>query len=1088
MRAKGLVILLLILGVGLVAYRLVQLQRKYLTPRVVEVEKTVVERIRAPLPPNELKAAALKAEVRFFAQGDRFYARVKERDRSGVLREEIRELFVKGINLGPALPGTYPAQFAPTRKDYLRWFRLMAEAGFNAVRVYTVLPPEFYDALREYNLRRGRHPLYLLQGVWATDPEHGNYFDEEYTARFEREIVRAVHAVHGRSPYFADVSEYTLGFLLGREWEPHTVLRNDQINRDKRTFQGVFFSVPEGTPTEVWLAARMELLMAYETSEFGTQRPVSFVNWLPLDPLYHNTEWIEDPRVREYDNDLVSVDFNHIHRTPWNRAGFFATYHAYPYYPDFINFEYAGDSSRFGPDNYAGYLRALKQLHRGIPLFIAEFGVPSSRGIAHFNPYGMHQGGHTEREQGEIDYRLFQDLYDEGCAGGALFSWMDEWFKRNWLFMDFEIPLDRNPLWHNVYDAEQTYGLLAFGPQVIRIDGEVSDWEGIQPLVQSRKGRIRALYATADPEYLYLRIDLDRPLHFEAETLWLAIDTYDPKLGDRRIPVGNRDLRADHGVEFLGVFPSPESARILVDTSYTVFWDRIEGIRAAMRPKPNDDGLFIEPRLVANRMRVSLLGDTFPSKHFLPGRLIYGRSDENSLAEWFAATPHIEIRLPWNLLNVTDPSSHRILFDDPQTPDLDAVETDGFAFALLISSEDGLDALPALRGNTLRFTRRYRWEGWEKPQWRERIKESYFVLKEKLPSLESDPSRRQVALTPVSTPSELRFALLPFPEGAPHGVSLVFEEGLRGQAQEAPRVLLPYRMRATFGVRPWEEIAPASARVPDPALQPVGEEALRALVAEGHEIALHDRPSAALQNRREALERKAGAPVTTLLTEEQPSAQEIREIQSAGFERVIFPEGEKGHTPGRPAFALSAYPLPRTERSGLQKLWSFLQQPDRWKIFLVPPILPMKARLLAQKPALGRVATSWDLRRWVRLIRNSGAAALPVQEMAQHLEAWRKATLRVERQGESLYRLQIEGENLPPVPLVVQIEGPSSFLRVEGPEGSTYYELRGYPIRIKLPPGRAITVHRVAATTGVRRRSAFYPRANRTFVSLTTTN
>ena len=68
-----------------------------------------------------------------------------------------------------------------------------------------------------------------------------------------------------------------------------------------------------------------------------------------------------------------------------------------------------------------------------MPLLISEFGVPTSRGIARYQPDGMHHGGHNEDEQGEILQRLFTSIKEAGAAGGITFAWADEWFKSNWM-------------------------------------------------------------------------------------------------------------------------------------------------------------------------------------------------------------------------------------------------------------------------------------------------------------------------------------------------------------------------------------------------------------------------------------------------------------------------------------------------------------------------------------------------------------------------------------------------------------------------------------------------------------------------------
>jgi hypothetical protein len=216
-------------------------------------------------------------------------------------------------------------------------------------------------------------------------------------------------------------------------------------------------------------------------SSYGESCPLSFVNWPTLDPLDHPTEATraeEDailarqgrPRKPEkgavYDNDAWSVDADRVAATTAWPAGLFVSYHAYPYFPDFLILDpaYVRAHDAEGPDAYAGYLRRLTRHHAGRPVLIAEFGVPSSRGVAHRQPQGFDHGGHDESAQAAIDARLFRAIRETGCAGGIVFAWLDEWFKRNWLFQDLELPHERNPLWLNVLDPEQRFGIMAADP------------------------------------------------------------------------------------------------------------------------------------------------------------------------------------------------------------------------------------------------------------------------------------------------------------------------------------------------------------------------------------------------------------------------------------------------------------------------------------------------------------------------------------------------------------------------------------------------------------------------------------------------
>src|SRR2546426_10975561 len=64
------------------------------------------------------------------------------------------------------------------------------------------------------------------------------------------------------------------------------------------------------------------------------------------------------------------------------------------------------------------------------PLLIAEYGVPSSRGISHLQADGMGHGGHDERAMADIDARLTREGRTAGAAGGGLCARRGGWVKR----------------------------------------------------------------------------------------------------------------------------------------------------------------------------------------------------------------------------------------------------------------------------------------------------------------------------------------------------------------------------------------------------------------------------------------------------------------------------------------------------------------------------------------------------------------------------------------------------------------------------------------------------------------------------------
>ena len=78
-----------------------------------------------------------------------------------------------------------------------------------------------------------------------------------------------------------------------------------------------------------------------------------------------------------------------------------------------------------------------------------------------------------------IDAELLRIIRGQGCAGGFVFEWADEWFKFTWNTIDYELPGERRQLWVNPLTNEELFGLIATDPgvqPVVTVDGEGSEW------------------------------------------------------------------------------------------------------------------------------------------------------------------------------------------------------------------------------------------------------------------------------------------------------------------------------------------------------------------------------------------------------------------------------------------------------------------------------------------------------------------------------------------------------------------------------------------------------------------------------------
>jgi hypothetical protein len=262
-------------------------------------------------------------------------ARVEGRSVDVATTHGFSSIFWAGVNLGSTIPGRQPGEVAATRRDYDRWLAGIGELGARVIRIYTILRPSFYDALAAYNRAHSAHPLFVIQGVWLPDETEfdatGNAYTPAVTNTFKSEIDDAVAVVHGDAKlpqrpghaggtYRSNVSRWLLAYSIGIEWDPYAVQSTDRKNAGLEPYRGRYFTAAaNATPFESWLAAMLDHTAADEAAR-GWSRPLTFTNWLTLDPLHHPYE----PLPQE---DLVSVDATHIAATHAWPGGFFASFH-----------------------------------------------------------------------------------------------------------------------------------------------------------------------------------------------------------------------------------------------------------------------------------------------------------------------------------------------------------------------------------------------------------------------------------------------------------------------------------------------------------------------------------------------------------------------------------------------------------------------------------------------------------------------------------------------------------------------------------------------------------------------------------------
>ncbi len=683
-----------------------------------------------------------------------------------------KSFFIKGINLGLGLPGYSPGEYPIKKGTYLKWFEMIYQLGINAIRIYTIHPPSFYEAFYQFNQHKEK--LYLFQGIWTELPENNDFYESEYLNYIINNIKNTIDIIFGNAylpekrgypdgRYEHDISPFTIGFIFGREWESCAVrIFNEKLERIPSSYEGKFLCINNASPFEKWITERLDFMLEYEYEKYGLLHPVSTISWPTLDPLNHPSESNHEDdlllqglkpakEVCNENEDMESLSLSGIKSL--KESSFFITYHVYPYYPDFMNNDYLHEKNP-----YFAYLKELKSYYGNIPVLIGEFGVPSSREITHWHKEGWHHGGHNESRQGEINGLLMKAIFESGMAGGILFSWFDEWFKRNWLFSPYVIPPERNSLWFNLQDAEQNYGLMAMYPNYpqkkVNLSGQKNDWINATILYEKKAPVIfrfddgaddartlEKMMVQHDEGFLYVLIETKGKINFSKAHYLIGIDTFSSESGEFLLPF-NLNVKSPIGLKFLFHIAGTNKSRVLVCKNYDKY---LNTGRGEIKPIESHQGEWVTMQNKTNERRFSKDGKSvYPARIFTMSNLRFGSLDikspfYDSLADFFYKENMIELRIPWSLINFTDPSSKRVLWMDKQG---NTKKTEGIKFiAISYKPEDDhlfakrtgmktnmADSLPE---NLLKENiKTYSWEEWDSPIYFTYLKRSYFKYKE----------------------------------------------------------------------------------------------------------------------------------------------------------------------------------------------------------------------------------------------------------------------------------------------------------------------------------------------------------------------
>lgn len=649
---------------------------------------------------------------------------------------------MKGVNLGLGMPGHFATEYAVSKEEYLRWFEQIQDLGANVIRTYTIAHEEFYEAFYEYN-DGNPTPLYLVHGVWVDEyllNSHRNAFDKEFYNDFlnsSKDVVDVVHGRHkiaklyqaGAQTYKKDISPWVYGYIIGVEWDGNIVSFTNNTGPQLDQFTGEYLYTEDANNFEIFLAMIGEEMIHYETNKYGTQRTLAFSNWPTTDPFeYPENLAFEFEKFAVIDVDHIKTDDNFM-------SGQYASYHAYPYYPEYMHF-----IDEAIENTYLAYLEKLVD-HHEMPVIISEFGVSSSRGMAAYEQnreLARDQGAMSEKDQGEALVSLYEDIKASGAAGGAVFVWHDEWFKRTWNTVPFT-DLDFSAYWSDYQTNEQYFGLLSFDPgkeeSIVYVDGDKSDWNEEDLVTEDKDYRLSMKY---DEKFIYFLAEKEN-IDFNEEKLYIPIDLT-PKSGSHYM--AEYAIETSHPTDFFIEIDHEDNSRIWVQERYNAtriieskrlnrYFDEYEN------PKEKDSPVFNKVEMVLHELNYFNGEEPIPfsevdftnknhyslSQTYETGKLTYGNAnpkseDFNSLADFYFGENFVEIKIPWSLLNFSDPTRMKVHDDYYEKFGVDHLKINSLNVGLGNASEE----INMVKYELEKLGR--------KPEYHERLKESYYILQD----------------------------------------------------------------------------------------------------------------------------------------------------------------------------------------------------------------------------------------------------------------------------------------------------------------------------------------------------------------------
>ena len=665
---------------------------------------------------------------------DSYFTKIIDKDIYIANNNKWEKLYIKGINMSSTKPGVYPNDDNIIYEEYSRWISLIYEMGINCIRVSNLMGHDFYKALEEFN-RNNEAPIYLMQGIYFDETYLQDGYDPQNVdlkSIFKKNIKLIVDSIHGKNynldksnilkSYNTDVSEYVICYTVGIEFEEDDLIYTEIMNEKKSYYGKYLYTDSDASSFESYLAQMGDYLADYEMKAYKKQRLISFIG-----SAHNIVNSIENLNSNDTTSNLSKdkdiskkyIDIENIKYKKNLKTGIVASYNILSTNSE-INKDYG---------NLKYYFESMNNYHT-VPVIISELGIPSSR-VANSFIEEEQEKYINEEEQGELLVQVYRDIKASNCAGGFIFEFQDSWSRSSWNTKYSKI-IDRSAYWSDAQTYAQNFGVMTFEPgeaeSTIYPDEVIEEWDSDN--IVSKDANI-SLSMNSDEKYLYFMIKSSDTLDFEKSEIYIDLDVT-PNSGVEKN--SQFDLVFETPVDFIININGKENSRVYVHEYYNEFTFNKNKKLNKERPdlishKYNMDEfskIFIE---VSPKIYVESLNSFIEEINYETGKLVHGNAnpmsyDFNSVSDFYIGDNYIEIRIPWALLNFMDPSTKQIKDDFYKEFKINPLQINEISVGCTIK-ENGLTA-KRLKSES------YDLEGWIMPKYHERLKQSYYILKEEL--------------------------------------------------------------------------------------------------------------------------------------------------------------------------------------------------------------------------------------------------------------------------------------------------------------------------------------------------------------------